>query len=77
MGDEGIQELTRAATDLLAELAAVSAEGEALRRELEMTWGCLDDEEKDHVTSRPGTWDDLSWEDLEVDPESRRDTLPC
>jgi hypothetical protein len=74
MGDDGIQELTRAAADLLAELAAVSAEGEALRRELEMTWGCLDDDQDSIPTGVPPSWDDL---ELELEPESRRDTLRC
>lgn len=56
--------------DLLRELAAVRAEGEALRRELEMAWELSDDD--DH---RPTLIPDVEIE-IEIDFEPR-DTMRC
>jgi len=66
-----IEELADSTRDLLRELAAVHAEGEALRRELEMAWAYEDDE-------RPTLIPELDEDDfLEVIEIDRRDTLPC
>ncbi len=66
MGElDAIEALADSTRDLLRELAAVHAEGEALRRELEMAWGTEDD----RPTMVPL---ELDWDDLEFD---RRDTL--
>lgn len=62
---EHLEALADSTRDLLRELAAVRAEGEALRRELEMSWGS----EEERPTMIPL---ELDWDDLEFD---RRDTL--
>jgi len=67
-----IEELTDSTRDLLRELALVRAEGEALRRELEMAWAGEDD---DRPTLVPETFDDE--ELIEVIEIERRDTLRC
>jgi hypothetical protein len=69
MGDADIEALADSARSLLRELALVHAEGESLRRELEMAWGTDDDDFR--PTLVPGIV-------FEVDErDERRDTLPC
>lgn len=66
MGDRDLELLADSARDLLRELAELRAEGEALRRELEMAWPDDDDNRPTLVPVRA--------DDVEVD---HRDTLPC
>jgi hypothetical protein len=67
MDVEAIADSTR---DLLRELAAVTAETEALRREMELAWGCDEDQ-------RPTLIPEVEIEiELELDPK-QRDTLPA
>lgn len=68
MGDRDLETLADSARDLLRELAELRAEGEALRRELEMAWPDDDD-------NRPTLVPVLD-DELEVCAD-RRDTLPC
>lgn len=84
MDVEAIADSTR---DLLRELAAVSAEGEALRRELETAWALSEDDEDNRPTLIPDVGryasstsplpPSVSVEiELELDPRDR-DTLPA
>jgi len=66
MGDRDLEALADSTRDLLRELAELRAEGEALRRELEMAWPHDDDE-------RPKLGPGIE-HDVEIE---RRDTLPC
>ena len=69
MGEQEAREaLADSTRDLLRELAALSAEGEALRRELETAWG-PDPDDDNRPTLIP---------DVEIDVDlDRRDTLRC
>jgi hypothetical protein len=66
-----IEALADSTRELLRELAAVSAEGQALRRELELSWGDCGDDER--PTLIPEVDDDL----IEVIEIERRDTMRC
>lgn len=79
---EAIADSTR---DLLRQLAAVSAEGEALRREMEMAWGLEEDERPTSIPISISSFGPDALLDLDDpfvaldqrDAREERDTLPA
>jgi hypothetical protein len=67
-----IEALADSTRELLRELAAVSAEGQALRRELELAWGVGSDDDE-----RPTLIPEVDDELIEVIEIERRDTMRC